>query len=299
MNNRHTGNIIWQSENQKIINCQECEYAHILPYPNLDDIKNFYKDTFYQSHWENYVDSHLTDFEWQMSMHNDKYEIFENYLPNTDRRILDLGSGPGTFLRCGQKRGWECIGIEPSKSAAKFSSEKFDLKIINDFFHEDNYDNFGTFDVIHLNNVIEHILNPKQLILMLSKILKKNGLLCISAPNDFNRLQTTYQKVTDSKIWWVAPNEHINYFNKSTLTKLMENNNINIIDSFSSFPLEFFLLMGKDYIDDNETGKSIHEMRKKFDLFLSNYEKELKINFYRKIAELEIGRIITVIGRKD
>jgi len=40
-------------------------------------------------------------------------------LPSGSRRILDVGSGPGYFLLHGKNRGWQTLGIEPSKQAAE------------------------------------------------------------------------------------------------------------------------------------------------------------------------------------
>ena len=42
----------------------------------------------------------------------------------------------------------------------------------------------------------------------------------------------------------------INYFNLDTMKKLLENFNFEILESISTFPMEFFLLSGKNYIEN-------------------------------------------------
>lgn len=54
----------------------------------------------------------------------------------------------------------------------------------------------------------------------------------------------------------MSPPEHINYFNFESITRLLERNGFSIIEITSTFPLELFLLMGDNYIGNNEIGKT-------------------------------------------
>ena len=40
-------------------------------------------------------------------------------------------------------------------------------------------------DIIHLGNVIEHVLNPEDLLKKIKNILSSNGILICTFPNDF------------------------------------------------------------------------------------------------------------------
>ncbi len=51
--------------------------------------------------------------------------------------------------------------------------------------------------MIHMNNVLEHIPDPHQFLMLAYEILKPAGLICITVPNDYNPLQkvvVTYLK---------------------------------------------------------------------------------------------------------
>ena len=48
----------------------------------------------------------------------DRLESFEALLPANRRRLLDIGSGPGFFLKSAASRGWNVLGVEPSRQAA-------------------------------------------------------------------------------------------------------------------------------------------------------------------------------------
>ena len=59
--------------------------------------------------------------------------------------------------------------------------------------------------------------------------------------------------------------------------------------------MEMFLLFGEVYVGNSGTGIKCHEKRKKFEeRLIKNGHKEKLYEFYEKLAELELGRQITV-----
>ena len=70
--------------------------------------------------------------------------------------ILDIGSGPGFFLLEGKRRGWKTLGIDPSKQAVEHA-RNMGVEIIEGLFSPSLVDKLDKFDVVHMNNVLEHI----------------------------------------------------------------------------------------------------------------------------------------------
>jgi len=56
--------------------------------------------------------------------------------------------------------------------------------------------------------------------------------------------------------YWIALPDHINYFNRKSLETLLKNTGWKVLHGESSFPMEMFLLMGDDYIENPPVGKS-------------------------------------------
>ena len=48
----------------------------------------------------------------------------------SEQRLLDIGSGPGLFLKVAESRGLEAVGIEPSTEAYKYSRKKYKCKVL-------------------------------------------------------------------------------------------------------------------------------------------------------------------------
>jgi len=296
----HAGAVLDSVNDFDVIECEACGFAHVIPLRDEKQHTQFYEEEFYQGK-ENYIATHTQDLEWWTIEHNEKYDFFDQQLnENSTKKILDIGSGPGYFLKVGKDRGWDVTGIEPGKPAYQFSTEELGLNIFNELFSTKNYKSFGKFDAIHMNNVLEHIPDPQQFLKYTYEILESEGLICITVPNDYNPLQKIVVTYLKKDPWWVVPEEHVNYFNCESLSRLMEGVGFKIIYTTSSFPLELFLLMGEDYIGNNKIGREIHNKRKKFDKAMAETNNtNLKRRIYNKLSELGLGREITIIGKKQ
>ena len=301
---KHTGKIIRKYGRFQIINCKNCKFIHINPIPTNEELENFYENDYYQKTKPNYITGNEKDIEYQNYTFDEKLDFLEKKFTKKTRRILDIGSGPGFFLRRAKKRGWKVLGIEPSPIASKYS-EKQKISTIQKFFHDVNVKECGKFDAIHTFDVLEHVNDPMSVLKKSYSLLKKGGIIIIEVPNDFNPLQKIIQKSLKKKEYWVTDSskskkfDHINYFDFSSISKLVEKSGFKIILKESTFPLEFFILMGHDYIKNPKIGKKIHLERVKFENnFKSDDSKEIKRILYQKFAEAGIGRTAIIYAKK-
>lgn len=286
---------MWRGSKAAVVDCRACGFAHLLPLPG----KSYFLDVYEK--FPDYIRRHRVDQPWRQMLYQEKYDFFKGYFRDVrGRKVLDVGSGPGYFLKLGKQLGWQVMGIEPSCKAYQFCTEKLGLKVICDFFGKHNYTDFGTFDVIHLQNVLEHVEDPITILNLIHEILVNEGLLCVEVPNDFNPLQTLFVRRTKKDPWWVVADEHINYFQPASLSALLANAGFHVIYKTASFPLELFLLMGDDYTEDPRMGRKVHEKRKRMELVLEGSGgKILKKTLYEKFCELNLGRSIIMMARKN
>jgi len=121
----------------------------------------------------------------------------------------------------------------------------------------------------------------------------------VAVPNDFSPFQKILSNDLGMKPWWLAPPHHINYFTPDTLCRLLEKNGFEIIKKESSFPMELFLMLGDNYVEDPSLGRKMHNKRKKFDMILSQFDNQFKRDLYQAFANLNIGRDIIVYAKKS
>jgi len=98
------------------------------------------------------------------------------------RRLLDVGCGNGSFLVHMRKLGWEVTGIEPDEEAISAAREKFGLEAFHGSLEEAKFPD-GHFDAITMNHVIEHVLDPIELLKECNRILRPGGTLVVVTPN--------------------------------------------------------------------------------------------------------------------
>jgi len=290
----HTGLVLDSVKDFDVIDCEACGFKHIIPIPTAEEMEKVYREEYYSVKKPLYLERIKEDLDWWNIVYNERYEIFEELLPPHRRRILDVGSGPGFFLLHGKRRGWQTLGIEPSRQAAAYSRQ-LGLKIVEDFLTERTADQLGTFDVVHMHEVLEHIPDPRGMLQLVRDLLTPRGLICIGVPNDYNPFQYALRTVCGFEPWWVTPPHHINYFNSSSLSQLLSRSGFDIILREATFPIDMFLLMGDNYVDDDMFGRQCHGKRKRLEQNLDQAGLGvLKRRLYQILAEQDIGREIIV-----
>lgn len=294
----HEGPCITRKNGYDIIHCAMCGFRHAVPLPSPEKLDREYRENYYSEEKPTYLVHAGEDQQWAELAQIDRLDAFERILGPGRRRLLDIGSGPGFFLKTAKARGWDAKGIEPSRQAAAHA-RSMGLEVAEGFFGAETAPALGRFDAIHLNNMLEHVPDPIGILRAAGDILEPGGVLCVGVPNDFSPLQVASSATQNTGEWWIAPPHHLNYFDFPTLSNLLERLGFQVSERTTAFPMEAFLLMGDNYIADPALGRPSHNKRKRFDLSLEAAGmKEVRRAFYRALAETGIGREAIVIATK-
>jgi len=293
----HRGKTIDKAKKFSVIDCASCGFIHLDPIPTKVEIARLYQSKYYSNERPLYIKRNLEDEKWWHTVFKDRLDTLEQYLDKSDRKLIELGSGPGLFLKYAKNKGWDVLGVEPSPIAAKFST-KNGVRVIQSLFEDLELETLGVFDAAVMFEVLEHLENPREILKTVNKLLRKGGVVCISVPNDYNPLQKVVRNALKMKPYWLAPPLHINYFTINSISNLLNKCGFNVVYKETNFPMEMFLLFGDNYVGNDSLGRQMHEKRKKFDIIMSAHDNELKRKLYVALADLEIGRNLTIYGRK-
>lgn len=294
----HSGKVLDTVNEFDVINCAQCGFKHVIPIPTGKQLEEIYRHEYYTQEKPLYIERFKEDLEWWNLAYADRYDTFEDQLLPEQRRILDIGSGTGYFLKHGKNRGWITLGIEPSQKAAAHS-RSLGIDIIESFLDETVANSLEKFDVIHMSEVLEHIPDPSELLRIANEKLNPGGIICIVVPNDYSPVQHTLRTTLNFNPWWVAPPHHLNYFDRDSLCQILNKQNFQVVFAEATFPIDFFLLMGENYVGNDELGRACHQKRKTFELNLNaSGFNEKKRALYRAMADLDIGREICIYAKK-
>lgn len=295
----HSGEILDRVGNYDVIRCVRCGFTHVHPIPSDAVLAAIYRDEYYTREKPDYFKHALEDKAWWHSVYAERYRDLEQWLGPDQHTILDIGSGPGLFLLAGQRRGWQATGIEPSRVAVDFSRES-GCRVIHGFISGYRAPKeTGRHHCVHLSNVLEHLQDPAAMLGTVRALLHPHGLVQITVPNDYNRLQTAVQTFRRLRPWWLAPPHHINYFSFASLKMLLKRCGFIPLSTRANFPMELFLLAGWNYVDHPAVGRKCHGWRKQFELRMTDMGlNTLQRALYRILATTGLGREITVTARK-
>jgi SAM-dependent methyltransferase len=219
-----------------------------------------------------------------------------NVLPSTPRQALDIGAGTGDFVAYLAAAGWRAVGLEPSAEMAQLAAEAgHNVRPETMEEHFASADASEGIGLMTLLNVLEHVPDAVGFTRQAAAHLVVGGLLVIRVPNDFSPLQLAAQRMLGRDPWWVAPPDHVNYFTYASLDRLLAGLGLETVYRQGDFPMELFLLMGENYLDDPQVGQRCHERRRAFELAVPPGERQA---WGRALAEAGFGRNCLVIGRK-
>lgn len=96
--------------------------------------------------------------------------------------ILDVGCGIGEYTYLYTNKFTRVVGLDPSLACIKEARKETDsIEYVHGY--GETFDLEERFDVISLNNVLEHVDDPIKLLKNCKKHLAKNGRLIVQVPN--------------------------------------------------------------------------------------------------------------------
>ena len=149
-----------------------------------------------------------------------RYEQVEEFIMNNgirhDSKVLDVGCATGGFLKHLKSKGfYHLYGIDMIPQYV-YKAKNYNIRLgtVYAIPFEDN-----SFDIIILDQVLEHLHNPKSAMKEIKRVLKKGGLIYVGVP-DADRY--------DDEYYWIM-REHIQHFTLNSLKLLAQNNGFELI----------------------------------------------------------------------
>ncbi len=207
-----------------IVKCKNCDFVFTTPILSEQELETYYKKFDYKD---------ILSAERIIRLDAKKSLGKINKYIKTKGDLLDVGCGRGYFLDEARKLGWSSYGVDVSELVTEYARNKLHLTI----FHSDifSFKSKQTFDLITLNQVIEHFVNPERLINKCSEFLTSGGLLYIATPN----VESISAKVLKDNFDHYIPPEHVSYFSQHTLRKLLKKLGFNVLHIGSwSYPAD-------------------------------------------------------------
>lgn len=165
----------------RICSCNNCHIGFFNPQPTVKFLKEFYNGYDTGNHKRKWIDP------WRFASHLTKY--LRKLSPRETIRILDFGGGDGAVSRClGQYLLSSGLAKSVNISVVDYKPviDKMDSSLsLFSFEALDMIPSCDEFDIVIASAILEHVKNPRQIVLSLLQKLKNQGIFYARTPHTF------------------------------------------------------------------------------------------------------------------
>jgi len=219
----------------KMLVCSNCSFEFVYPLPSTKEIEAFYNKTRVVSDLKQIIKQHIEDFDKggqapKRDWFDGVFAAAKKYTHKEKLNILEIGSGYGYFIHHATRLGHKAIGTEVTSDYAEAANNAVNGDIL--YIPDGNYDKVAEnnwADLVYLEHVFEHVLEPNQIIAQIKNKISSVGILHMSVPNSKSFLA----KVMGSKWPWACPPDHLYFYNKKALVAFLERNGFEVLEVFA------------------------------------------------------------------
>lgn len=201
--------------------CKNCQLNVLgTSQKELDEkIEHFYDEDFWKNKHDETLKSNFTDqySSGRIKLWRSQTKYCKEIL-NTNKTILEIGSGHGEAIYNFDKIGYNVTGIEPDKTNVSFINKKLTNSICM-IGKAENISFDKKFDIIWLNHVFEHLSKPIEFLNKIESVLDQHGFIFIEVPS--------VERVNDWRKFNSAP--HAYNYSKQSLINISKKANYKII----------------------------------------------------------------------
>ena len=215
-----------------LVQCQNCGLVYVSPRPDSNELYALYGETYFKNDDDGTVGYHdyIADERNIRKSFNRRLDLLHRFIqPKTgNNNLLDVGCAVGFFIDEASKRGWQVAGVDVSGFAIDYIKQRFghaayNLSILDEAtpFQDNSY------TLITLWDVIEHVPDPKGHIERIAQLLEQGGIVALMTPD----VQSLPARLTGKRwIGYKLSDEHVYYFDVKTLTRMLNEAGLDVID---------------------------------------------------------------------
>jgi 2-polyprenyl-3-methyl-5-hydroxy-6-metoxy-1,4-benzoquinol methylase len=221
------------AETFPVVKCQDCGFVFTQEVPAPEEIGKYYQSQDYVSHSD--TRKGLMNKVYHLSrnfMLGKKYRMVKATSPG--KNLLDIGCGTGYFPAFMKGKGYNVTGVEADQKTREYAVKEFGLQVLSPDEFLSN-ESSGSYDVITLWHVLEHLHNFDEYIEKMLANLRPGGVILFALPN-CSAFDARYYKE-----YWAGYDvpRHLWHFTPGTLNLLLEKHGLKLM-KMKRLPLDPF-----------------------------------------------------------
>ncbi len=204
---------------RKVLRCGDV--AWLDPMPSFEECKALYSEAYYTCRDAACPFSCIEGR--QLEYFGRRVRRLSKHLGRKPESLLDIGAASGFFVRAAQDQGIAAEGVEISSWACEEARRTHGIEIFEGDLLRDDLPLRSHYDVIVMNHVLEHLLDPLAYLDAIRTLLAPDGLLVIEIPQQFiNPIDLIYRAAGHHRPYNLASLHHPYFYTASSALRLME-----------------------------------------------------------------------------
>lgn len=199
--------------------CERCKMVFAACNPESSFMSRIYPENYYSFHDSQRDSGLVRSARYLLALF--RYRTVVNRMPTLTPRILDIGCGDGALLRFFKRklRHAHVTGVDSSAKAVEVCSERGVPARVVDIETANAFDAEGRYDLIVMNQVLEHLRDPRAVLKRVSELLDAGGLLLLETPAHGSIDHRVFKKR-----YWAGYHipRHFWIFDETSLRELLE-----------------------------------------------------------------------------
>lgn len=206
--------------------CRSCGHLYVASEVSNSVLASAYDKSYYGGNKDQEpatcgYDDYLRDIPKRLRGFDQRLASLER-LVSPPGRVLDFGCAVGLFVRAARERGWDAVGYDRSEWATAYGREKFGLSLSSGDVPQFGE---GSFDLVTLWDCVEHLADPREILLKVRSWLRVGGVLAINTVNS-----TSLGARLAGKSWrHIMPPLHLNLFSSQSLRRLVNDAGFTVV----------------------------------------------------------------------
>jgi ubiquinone/menaquinone biosynthesis C-methylase UbiE len=213
--------LFWRPGVYEIVRCAACSMRYVSPRPTLASLGAHYPDNYFiykrpedDPAWVRPLVRWMDDRHWKRGLRRIE-RVIGPLTPST--QVVDVGCGMNHLLAMAkQLRGCEGIGVDFKAEVAAYVRDVRKMPCIQGTLHDGHFAD-AAFDLVTMNEYLEHEPNPRAVLHEARRITKPGGHISIEVPFS----DGLPARIFGSRWTQIDAPRHLVHFTKETLKDIL------------------------------------------------------------------------------
>ena len=269
------------------VTCTSCAFVYLNPQLTQQAVRDVYNDEDVRKFFfEQLLLPHVERD--QRGEFTNRARTLKSLLPESHHRLLDIGCGAGNFLMVAGEEGFVGEGLELNQLYIEYIAAHRNLKVNARLLEEMNYP-AGSFDVVALWDVLEHLPRPVETLNEVRRVLRQGGILGLTTINH----ACINEAILKARWRYYMPPDHLCSFTPALLDMLLKKCGFTVVKIEHHYMFEVLADHFASFLKPSTGVSGIsNKMKKLLYLILASASQSL-------FNAMKSGDLVTVYARKS